>query len=63
MCMKGDAFQVGDLENMEPNNDRTSDIRWFETQHSHECRYANSVENLASWRNSEDDGRSFVPNG
>ena len=61
--MKGDAFQVGDLENMELNKDRTSDIRWFETQHSDGCRYANSVEDLASWRNSKEDGRSFVPNG
>ena len=61
--MKDGALQVGDLENMEFNNDGTSDIRWFETQHSDECRYANSVEDLACWRNSKEDGRSFVPNG
>ena len=61
--MKSDAIQVGDLENMELNEESASDIRWFETQHSENCRYANSVEDLANWRNEKDVGRFFVPNG
>ena len=38
-------------------------IRWFETQYSKNCRYANSVIFLGDWKNSTENGRRFEPNG
>ena len=47
-------MKVGNLEQMNKNE---NGIRWFETEYSTNCRYANSVEQLSGWR------EAFKPNG
>ena len=53
-CFEGDVVEVGNLEKMEKNE---NGIRWFETQHSENCRFANTVTSLADWKT------EFKPNG
>ena len=53
-CYEGDVVEVGNLENMEKNK---NGIRWFETQHSENCRFTNTVEHLDDWKT------DFEPNG
>ena len=50
----GDEVEVANLENMNTNE---NGIRWFETEYSANCRYANSVVHLPDWR------KDFTPNG
>ena len=45
-CYEGDTIQVGNLETMVKND---HGIRWFETQHSTNCKYVNTLEALAEW--------------
>ena len=53
-CYEGDVVEVGNLENMDKNE---NGIRWFETQHSANCRYTNTVIQLSGWK------KEFTPKG
>ena len=53
-CFKGDVVEVGNLENMDKNE---NGIRWFETQYSANCRYTNTIRHLSEWT------KDFKPDG
>ena len=46
--------EVGNLEKMDKNE---NGIRWFETQHSDNCRFTNTVRHLSEWT------KDFLPDG